>query len=98
MPYRAIDREHPSRRVSCAAWAFIVIHWTTGQRVDLSQQSSAMTAREEIVRRAVKLIGTAACRGDIEYTLNVLEGTQTNIEFRSKPSKQAAQQLYRALP
>jgi hypothetical protein len=56
-----------------------------------------MTARDEIVRRAVKLIGTAACRSDIEYTLNVLEVTQTNIEFRSKSSKKAAEQFYGAL-
>jgi hypothetical protein len=57
----------------------------------------AMTTRDEIVRRAVKLIGTGACRGDIEYTLSVLDITQTNIEFRSKSSKRAAEQFYVAL-
>jgi hypothetical protein len=45
----------------------------------------------------VKLIGTGACRGDIEYTLSVLDITQTNIEFRSKSSKRAAEQFYVAL-
>ena len=56
-----------------------------------------MTARDEIVRRAVKLIGTGACKGDVEYTLNVLDVTQTNIEFRSKSSKRAADQFHGAL-
>jgi hypothetical protein len=56
-----------------------------------------MTARDEIVRRAVKLIGTGACKGDVEYTLNVLDVAQTNIEFRSKSSKKAAEQFYGAL-
>jgi hypothetical protein len=53
--------------------------------------------RGEIVRRAVGLVGTRACRADIEYTLNVLEVTQSNIEFRSKSSKKAAEQFYIAL-
>ena len=56
-----------------------------------------MTARDDIVRRAVKLIGTGACKGDVEYTLNVLDVTQTNIEFRSKSSKRAAEQFHGAL-
>jgi hypothetical protein len=56
-----------------------------------------MRARDEIVRRAVKLIGTGACKGDVEYTLNVLDVAQTNIAFRSKSSKKAAEQFYGAL-
>jgi hypothetical protein len=68
------------------------------ERVDASPSSGiAMTARDEIVRRAVKLIGTGACKGDVEYTLNVLDVTQTNIEFRSKSSKRAAEQFHGAL-
>jgi hypothetical protein len=56
-----------------------------------------MAARREIVRRAVRLIGTNTCKADIEYTLNVLEVAQTNIEFRSKSSKKYAEEFCVAL-
>jgi hypothetical protein len=60
-------------------------------------KSGAVTPRDEIVRRAVKLIGTRASRSDIEYSLNVIEVTQANIAFRSKSSKKAAERFYGAL-
>jgi len=37
------------------------------------------------------------CRGDIEYSLSFIDSTQTNIEFRSKSSKKAAERFYGAL-